>query len=346
MTEQTQRLKKALDGCAERGISPTPEPWTQIEGRLDARAAAPARGPRRLLPRSRAGLALAAALVVLFGMGAFAASGLVYEEFRLQLPGARGPVYGEQLDLQQTANGVRVSVEWAYADSGSAVVGYNIEDLEGDRRVAGQPAELGSAALKLAGAGGEDFGLTGGQSTTSGNLQPLEQTPASAVFTPERAIEPGERRFRLTIPVEAQELPSMDRSKPVGEPFVFDFEIPVRPSPTVEVGQEVEANGVTLTLERVVNSPARAQAVFCLDPPVDDYYWFPVDEDPAADGLMYEGGPVTGENYCAKVLLADELEGSSSLTVTELEGMPRDPDNPDFKTLPGPWTFEFTVPER
>jgi hypothetical protein len=37
-------------------------------------------------------------------------------------------------------------------------------------------------------------------------------------------------------------------------PFVFDFEIPVRPAPTIEVNQRVEAEGVAPTLRRVVAS--------------------------------------------------------------------------------------------
>jgi hypothetical protein len=83
-------------------------------------------------------MALAAALVLLFSMGAYAASGLVCEEFRLALPGARDPVYGERPGLTQTANGVRVNLERAYADQRIVVVGYGIEDLRSDRRVAGR----------------------------------------------------------------------------------------------------------------------------------------------------------------------------------------------------------------
>jgi hypothetical protein len=45
--------------------------------------------------------------------------------------------------------------------------------------------------------------------------------------------------------------------EPVGEPFVFEFEIPVLPAPVVEVNQKDTANGITLTLERVMDSPGR-----------------------------------------------------------------------------------------
>ena len=80
--------RAALEGCAERGISPTPRPWTEIEGRLGARAAAPTRRSRRFLPKTRARVALAAALFVLFGMGTYASFPLVYDVFREALPGS------------------------------------------------------------------------------------------------------------------------------------------------------------------------------------------------------------------------------------------------------------------
>lgn len=374
MTEQTRRLKKALEGCAERGISPTPQPWAEIESRLEASTVAPARRPRRFLPKTRAGLALAAALVVLFGMGAYAASGLVYKQFRFELPGASGPVYGEQLDLSQTANGVRVSLEWAYADSENVVVGYNIEDLEGNRQVAGRPAELGAQAVMEDGAvkqslnarlpesvgltdeSGIEFDSTDGQSMTSGNLQPLMDVPVSAVFTPEKSIEPGDdHRFLLKVPVIAQAIPTMNQSEPVGEPFVFDFEIPVRPAPTIEPNREVEAAGVPLILKRVTNSPARPEAEICYGSPDTRYDWSLYGETDSNGIPGFGGGPMIGQNRaCTTMLLPESLEGRSTVTVERLEGFPDCPPGDDdgctipqsrVRTIHGPWTFEFTVPE-
>lgn len=363
MTEQTKRLKRALDGCAARGISPTPEPWAKIEGRLEARAAAPVRRPRRFVPKTRTGLALAAALVVLFGTGAYAASDLVYEEFRLALPGARGPVYGEQLGLTQTANGVRVNLEWAYADQRNVVVGYGIEDLRSDRRVAGRPAELASADMvapdrvKLTDEGGTAFISTGGQAGGSGILEPLAEVPVQGVYAPKRAIEPGDRTFRLEIPVVAQALPSYDRSEPVGEPFVFDFEIPVRPAPIVEVNQTVEAAGVALTLERVSDSPARPEARICYGSADMSYDWYMEGEEGPSNGVPGLGQePMLGEDRaCMAMLLPDSLEGRSSVTVESIQGVPRcrpgddngcriDPSR--VKSIQGPWTFQFDAPER
>ena len=363
MTEQTQRLRRALEGCAELGISPTPQPWTEIESRLEARTTAPTRRSRRFLPKTRTGLALAAALFVLFGTGAYAASSLVYEEFRIQLPGAEGPVYGEQLGLQQTADGVKVSLEWAYADSRNVVVAYDIDDLKDNRRVAGRPAELASADMvaldrvRLTDESGTTFISTDGQGAASGTLDPLEEVPASGVYAPKKAIEPGKHRFRLSIPVVAQALPSYDRWEPVGKPFVFDFEIPVRPAPIVEVNQTVEADGVALTLERVADSPARPEARVCYGAADMDYDWYISGEEGPSNGVAGLGfEPGLGESRaCSTMLLPDSLEGRSTVTVDRVDGTPRCPPDDDsgcrvdpsrVKTFEGPWTFEFTAPER
>lgn len=364
MTEQTLRLKKALEGCAQSGISPTTQPWAEIENRLEARPAASTRRPsHRFLPKTRAGIVLVAALFILFGTGAYATSSLVYKNFRVALPGATGPVYGDQLGLTQTANGVKVNLEWAYADQRNIVVGYGIEDLRSDRRVAGRPAELASAdmisidGVKLEDEDDTAFISTGGQSGGSGVLEPLTEVPVQGVYAPKNAIEPGERRFRLTIPVVAQALPSYDRWEPVGEPFIFDFEVPVRPAPIVEVNQTVETDGVALTLERVADSPARPEARVCYGAADTDYEWFMNGEDGPSNGVAGLGfEPGLGEKRaCSTMLLPDSLDGHSTVTVDSVDGTPRCPPGDDngckfdpgrVKSIKGPWTFEFTVPDK
>ncbi len=128
-----------------------------------------------------------------------------------------------------------------------------------------------------------------------------------------------------------------------GDPFVFDFEIPVRPAPTVQVDQKVEAGGVTLTLDRVIDSPARPEAVFCFEPPDDEHEWYLYD--------LTGGSSITqNEDNCQAYVLRSGLERRSTLTVTRLEGIlpPRADtgEKKSMRTIRGPWTFEFEVPER
>ena len=76
-------------------------------------------------------------------------------------------------------------------------------------------------------------------------------------------LEPGEgHRFRLEIPLVEEALVPLEEKRlspePIpGTPFVFVFEIPVRPDSVVEAGQKETPTGTTLTLERVIDSPIR-----------------------------------------------------------------------------------------
>jgi hypothetical protein len=60
---------------------------------------------------------------------------------------------------------------------------------------------------------------------------------------------------------------------------------------------------------------------------------------------------VAGRGHCLEMLLNVPLEGRSSVTVSEIEGIiPRCPSGNDEacakrdRTIRGPWTFEFEVP--
>ena len=70
-------------------------------------------------------------------------------------------------------------------------------------------------------------------------------------------LEPGEgHRFRLEIPLVEEALVPLEEKRlspePIpGTPFVFVFEIPVRPDSVVESGQKETPTGTTLMLERV-----------------------------------------------------------------------------------------------
>jgi hypothetical protein len=223
-------------------------------------------------------------------------------------------------------------------------------------------AERFPAIARLTDESGNEFRVDGGQGMFS---VAAEKGPDAntAVFAAPEAIEPGKkRRFRLEIPLEASpslltedldtasddELPN----EPVGEPFVFEFEVPVRPVPVVRVDQEVKANGLTLTLDRIVNFPGRPHAVICMTPPDDEHWWGPrvkksgLNWSEPADGYL-ESTPIG--NGCVIATFSSEASSYSSLTVTKVEGFPRNRsvDGPeDIKTIPGPWRFDFEVPER
>ncbi len=373
MSEQRERMERALRECAEQGVSETTDLWPKVRGQVDVGV----RRARRFVPRTRLGWVVAAMAILLFSTGAYAGSKWVYEVFQEELPGGDAAALGEQLHLSQTMDGARVIVEWAYADTKNVVIGYSVEDLDDNRKDyendarlepflgGGSPGDLPTDLGDLADGSSGDFRMIDGtgyiddEGTWGGSL------PNTAVFAVPKNFEPSEKHsFRFELPL--QEVPVFppgensvkDEPEPLIGPFVFDFEIPVHPVEVVEMDQEVEANGITLTLERVVQSPGRPQAIFCFEPPDRNHLWMPVMETGAMPLNLEEGyletRPVNGERSGCWSVALSENANSYSFEVSALEGLPTDDpgrpvgDGPYMvmpKELPGPWKFDFTVPE-
>ena len=379
MTRKIERMERALRGCAQAGVPDTVDLWPGLRERTMAKRR---RGPSRLrfAPRTRAGWAFAvlAALCVMTGAG-YAASGLVFARFQEELPGADAREVGTEIGQERIIDEAKVTLEWAYADEEFVVLGYSIKDLKDDRRNAGHRVQLepifvdeyGVEAGRgpdqratLTDEGGRELGMIDGTFEVAGPSDSLEvlRMPKSnsAVFEVPEDLEPGRNhRFHLEIPLEEMptEFPSMEEGEqgvkleprpPIG-PFVFDFEVPVRPAPAIETDQKVVANGVEITLDRVVNSPARPQAVICFEPPDDKYEWYPMVEAVPADREVIESQPLG--NNCWSAALYDRIKGRSSITVMYLDGAPSQeisdgPEGMQPKMLQGPWKFDFEVPER
>jgi len=267
--------------------------------------------------------------------------------FRSEVPG----VGGEKLRESKSAGGARVTLVRAHADADSVVVAFTLEDLRGGRRVDGHPAELqpgfdmGSFGVRLADESGTEFGfVTGGGQVSSGPNQILGGPKAhSVVYRPEGGLEPdAEHRFRLEIPVVAVPVTRLgvdsDGFRRVGEPLVFEFEVPVQPARVVEVNEKATADNITLKLERVTDSPGQPEAVICMEPREGVRSWFPGGGDLSYEGFKW----LKGEGDCLEMVLRNgPLAGPSSLTVEQVELNPAS----DGEVIRGPWTFEFEVPE-
>lgn len=268
------------------------------------------------------------------------------------LPRDDPSVLKTEVDRTKTADGVRLTLDWAYADERFAAVGLRTQRTDGPGGSDPAPAALEPALwddsvgdeselppyVKITDASGQDFDLVGGGTN---------RERADATFDAPEGVEPGGgHRFRLEVPV--QEGPAL-AGRPEAGPFVFVFEVPVWPAPTIEPNRKVEAEGVTLTLKRVVASPLAPQAVVCFEPPDGEHDWMPL--------LRYDEGPDDGVGSapqdlgdgCWSLGMTPPVEGRTSVTVATLEGMPTGPPDPDQtvinpKTIHGPWTFEFEAP--
>jgi len=367
MTER-KHVENALRACADAGVPEIADPWPEIRERaLFGRRRSPRQS--RFVPRTRVGWVFVAVLVMLFSTGAYAVSEVAYEAFTYELPGATGDDVGVPVNMRKVAHGAAVTVERVYADAGYVVVSYSIEDLREDRRVADHPVDLMPMdvidefgyeestdkefpeRVRLAGEGDGRFALIDG-----GGQGPLAHT---AVFaTPEKIDTGRKHRFHLEVPVEAYPLVSRGQkelpAELIGDPFVFEFEVDVPPVTVIDVDQTVNKNDVEITLERVVDSP-RPHAVFCFQPPDQDYSWGLTAKK---TGLAWSE-PMDGyfetrraSRDCWIASLSNEASSYSSLTVTEISGFryPADGEtwdgSEDSRTIEGPWTFEFEAPEQ
>jgi hypothetical protein len=331
------------------------------------------------VPWARADWLLVALSVLLMCVGAYAAGDTLLKTF-----GGMPPVFdnealsdeSQRLGPQKSAGGGRVTLKRAYAEEKAVVVGVVVEDLEGDRSIAGHPAQL-DAGPHDEGATDEwsGFRLTD-ESGTEFKLDSLEvqegttHAPKSfkAGFNAVGGLEPAEKhRFRLEVSLVEAVLPSREfwgshgeerpPPEPVGKPLVFDFQIPVRGAPVVEVGQKETTSGVTLTLDRVIDSPGKPEAVVCYEAPDDEHTWaISGGEGTYAVGDWGTEMQDVPPAKCQKLQLKGPLEGRTLVEVTSLEGMPdcRAVNPEDYeacdkkigdRTIRGPWRFEFEVPD-
>jgi hypothetical protein len=305
-----------------------------------------------------------------------------------------GPAFNasEKLQLTKTEAGARVTLNWVYAEENYVSIGYQVEDLIDDRRVAGYPAELQPLLgfgygkptpreeeyLKKAGLRTDIVALTDERATkfrmVDNSVESSYGKPAEGplenlvAFKPKEGLKPSkDHDFRLQIPLyESAVVPLQGKQPPPepfpGEPFVFKFEVPLHAVHVVDVNQKATAKGVTLRLDRVINSPGRPRAVICYQPPDDKHSWFSYGgAGTFQGGWSTSGWTGTGSMRgippakCQKLMLDAPAEGRTSFEVRMLEGEPDCPYNNakdieacyekiGYRTIRGPWKFEFKVP--
>jgi hypothetical protein len=272
-TPAQKALLKALREADDRAVPDSINLWPAIRERVSEERALDTTPRRpwlpRLVPNTPLGRTLAVLSMLILGAGAYAASGPVRELFLENgLPGPAGPGQGEHTGAEQsdaelsglrtemnqtrTADGARVTLDWAYADERFVAVGLHTQALNAAQKPEG--SDSGSVALEpslfddtvgneaefpphvqITDASGQDFDTVGGGTG-------LGRGRADAVFDALEGLQPGRKhRFRLEVPL----IYGSGRWSGAPGPFDFVFEVPVLPAPTIEVDQEVESKGIT-----------------------------------------------------------------------------------------------------
>jgi hypothetical protein len=310
--------------------------------------------------------------------------------------GGKGPAYNasEKLQKTKTEDGARVTLNWVYVEENYVSIGYQVEDLKDDRRVAGHPAELqpllgfgygkptprekeyfkkynlGTDIVALTDERSTKFRMVDNLGTISGGPDNMAKGPLEnlVAFKPKEGLKPSkEHDFRLQVPLYESAVVPLDEKQPPpepfpGDPFVFKFEVPVHAVHVIDVNQKATAKGVTLRLDRVIDSPGRPRAVICYEPPDDKHSWLSYGgAGTFQGGWSTSGWAGTGSMRsippakCQKLMLKAPAEGRTSFEVRMLEGWPdceafkeesawQECMEKRYRSIRGPWKFEFKVP--
>jgi hypothetical protein len=395
--EEADRMLSALAAQGHLESAPSTAGSSTPSGKARGRSRMGPRGAierlkRWLLPSSCGGWFLAAFLLVLLVCAwAYSARDDLYKTYLGLQPEAQtvGPAAfaaGERLGLTKTAGGARVTLNSVYAEEQYVIVSYEVEDLTSGRRVGEHPAELqpligfegdeealqkdglGTDVVDLTDESGTDFRMVDNSGAVSEGPDNMVKGPLQhmVAFEPEEKLEPGDKhRFRLKVPLIESPVVQPPQKRPLpepfkGGPFVFDFEAPVRAVQVIDVGQKDTAKGVTLTLDRVINSPGKPQAVVCYEAPDDEHSWYLHGGKGTYEGGWGSSGSMKGVSStgCQKLQLEGPLEGRWSLEVATIVGMPICPADAaeaakecfaeidEGPRIRGPWRFEFDVPSH
>lgn len=256
-------------------------------------------------------------------------------------------------DKKQTNDGVEITLDRAYADAGHVVVGFAVDGLVGrlHRDFSVEANLYNEKSMQLAKVSGH--GISWGHERPS---IPEGSWAEVIVFEIPHEIEvTGRQRFRFELKVHRL-LPGTDgeRSResfqgPSTGPFIFEFEVDVNVVYTLEVGQRVEAKGISLLLDRVENSPVRTRVFLYFDPPDGEHDWMPVVRTGALGRLVGQGRlaeiRAAEDTGCSTFTFEEPLynrPGNYALTVTEILGVPYIREKP--RRIFGPWNFRFRVP--
>lgn len=297
----------------------------------------------RLRPGRRATLVglLAAALAIGGANGSLRALYLVLAG-PFDVPWHRGV----ELNLSQTVDGYRVTIDRAYADATRLALAISVVD----ERRRGGTTQLAAFSTVVTDASGEYGGL-GAVSSPDGPFAAVNvawKTPA------ELPLPSGLRQFHVVLPfigVRGDSSPPPDADAigwnpwyHVAGPWTFDFEIEVDGGTAVMPNAVADANGIRATVTRLIAAPSIVRVDLRIEGTPDASGWNPIGEV-RHNGRVQEFvvGSTEPDGALALMTNGGVGEPSGHWTVTFSSLTTRDDANaPGSPTTP--WVVEFDVP--
>lgn len=265
----------------------------------------------------------------------------------------------QDIGQSQNANGITVRLDRAYADVNRVIVAYTIQVPAGfnnstsgiDGKIALADSQVGSLPMI------EGQGLAGGSPHASAGLVTFDAESL--------ALGTARVDLRLTFPdvrAKAQQQGASDLS---GGAFAFNFTLPVEPGRAIGVNKTVIANGVPVTLDRVVVSPSETR-VYIRFPAsggitAKDWYadvhiagngWDTNQLQSGFSGEMTLGSMFTNTSGEHIATFSGDLRSRhgrwtvivDALGAVDTQAAATDSGLPKQTRVAGPWTFRISVP--
>jgi hypothetical protein len=303
-------------------------------------------------------LIAAAALVLIVGVVGYAVAPLIDQLLATERGVATLPM--QNIGQAQSANGVTVKLERAYADVNRIIVAYTVQVPAG---FANSTSGI-DGKISLTDDQGVAFPVIEGQGV-DGN-QPPHVGAGLVTFDAESlAPDTANVSLRLTLPDVRAKAEKAGGSDLAAGAFAFKFTVPVMPGRVVAVNRTTVANGVPVTLERVVVTPSETRAYmrFPASSGIDASDWI-ADAHISGAGWNSRQLPAgfSGEMTLGSMFMNSGGEhvttfsgdyrgrhGEWSLTVDALSGVDtKAPSSegglPKQARIAGPWIFKLSLP--
>ena len=274
-------------------------------------------------------------LVLLIGGTVYAASPVMREFFQKFAGHIENKGLVQELNISQTIDGVTISIQRAYADSNVILLG---------TMVSGPAKDYDMFIGDLSTDDGYIFPGMLAVSTVPGSediLGEWAEGERRAVISSYDAskLEGAAAEIHLKLKIDVEERTALGEESRTMGPFVLSFTLPFNSGKAIEVNQTVEANGIPITLQKVVISPWVTQVAI----------QFKETNHPAPIiSLELPTGNQDSKNFLStqsgEYFLGDYTNehGEGTVIISELVSKPG-PGNENNRIF-GPWIFHFNVP--
>jgi hypothetical protein len=329
-------MEQYLQNYFQAEVKTTVPPAEWWDGQI---AKLPVRGRARrawFVPRTKLAWILLPLLLALIGGTVYGGSTAMRSLFQ-QLAGhieQKGLV--QEMSVSQTIDGVTVGIQRAYADSNVILLGTMVSGPKKDYNLfVGELTTEDGYEFP----GMTAFGTGPGSKAIPGEWSPNEREAVLASYDASKLEgAPAELHLKLTINVTERGLFGQD-GKTTG-PFVLSFTLPLNSGEVIDVNQTVEANGIPVTLKKVLISPWVTQVELQFQDTTHPVAIMNLETPEGKEVIPF----MTSQS--STYFLGDYTNehGDYKMTITELMGKPGTGSGPNKDRIAGPWVFHFKIP--